>query len=181
MDAFWNRALMAEASSFEPVEDDYIAPVNGGMMMQIEPVEEEEVTGKGKGGKGSESMGKGEMIGKGKGGMMGKGKGKGGKGSESMGKGKGKGGMMGKGGKGSESMGKGGKGSESMGKGGGKGAESMGKSPINNNNNNTSDDAITGGKGSMTTPKGTLTHITVTASVYVTGKGTSTESEDDAY
>ena len=58
----------------------------------------------------------------------------------------------------------------------------MGKNPINYNNN-TSDDEISGGKGSVTTPKGTLTHITVTASVYITGKGTttSTESDDDAY
>ena len=76
-------------------------------------------------------------------------------------------------------MGKGGKGEESMGKGG-KGEESIGKNPIDDKNN-PSDDAVSGGKGAGTASKGTLTHITVTASVYVTGKGTYAETEDDEY
>jgi hypothetical protein len=155
--------------------------------------------GKGKGGKGDESMGKGkgdEYVSKGKGkggkGDESMGKGKGGKGDESMGKGKGdddeyvsKG--KGKGGKGDESMGKGGKGGkgdESTGKGG-KGDESVGKGDgkISSPNNDTrTDDAIPtlGGKESNPS-KGVLTHITITASVYVAGKGSTTEATDDKY
>ena len=58
MDAFWNRALSVGAiSSFEQIEDDYVAPVKGSMMMNVEPVE---ANGKGMGGKIAESMGKGK-------------------------------------------------------------------------------------------------------------------------